>query len=684
MKNTTLLLSILTASIATAFCQNVSMNEASTVAKAFFISQGKSYARCAKTYGGEDNTLLYIFNAENAFVVISGDKSTVPVLAYVDGMAYSDSDTVAPFNMWMNSYIAQIDHARKNGLYDEERQAAWQELLDGRPFRNGSEVEPLMLSQWDQGEFYNYYCPKDPAGPNGRAVTGCVATALGQLLYHFRFPETGTGQYSYTHDQYGEQSANYGETTYDYNAMCDKPTAINTEISKLIYHCGVGVDMEYGPNGSGMYNHSAAKVLRTYFKFSPETDYLYRDSTDLDWDSVIVSHLHRGTPMYYAGWSVPNINGHGFICDGYKMVDSNYYFHFNFGWGGYMDGYFYTNSLFVGGSNFNLSQELIVNARPDTVNYVYPTPQPTTGSTTLTALQGTFTDGSPTGSNYRPCMDYTWHIKPSSQNIRSITLKADYSLGLGDTISVIDPSNSQTQLFFTAENDNFEIELETDEVIVRFTSDTAFESFGFRMQYITNEEVFCSGMPMFNSPTGSIDDGSGEAQYNNFSLCKYRLMLSGYNAIIFHINYLDLEEGHDFLHFYKNTVNENNRMLSLTGHLEDTTFVLEASRMTIIMESDEAGTADGFSLEYTASHVGIHDFDNTLQVYPNPATNTVSVFSGVPVDLIEIMSADGRTILTLAPRSAKASVDITGLPAGLYLLRTHTEGGVFTRKLLKK
>ena len=118
-----------------------------------------------------------------------------------------------------------------------------------------------------------------------------------------------------------------------------------------------------------MWNHKAAYSLRTYFNYSPETQYLYRDSTNLDWDSVIVAHLDQKIPMYYAGWSVPNINGHAFIIDGYQTED---YFHFNWGWSGSYDGYFYLDNLVPGGNNFNLAQELVINCYPDTMNYSYP------------------------------------------------------------------------------------------------------------------------------------------------------------------------------------------------------------------------------------------------------------------------------------------------------------------------
>jgi hypothetical protein len=137
-----------------------------------------------------------------------------------------------------------------------------------------------------------------------------------------------------------------------------------------------------------MYNHKAAYALRTHFNYAPETEYLYRDSTNLNWDSVLVAHLDQRIPMYYAGWSVPNIMGHAFVCDGYQGED---FFHFNWGWGGQSDGYFYTDDLTPGG-NFNLAQELIINCVPDTDNFVYP--EYCSGPLTLTSANATLDDGS--------------------------------------------------------------------------------------------------------------------------------------------------------------------------------------------------------------------------------------------------------------------------------------------------
>lgn len=665
--------------------QNVSLQEAEHAADRFLISQGETLVRCAKTINGDSGTLLYIFNAENAFVVVSGDKSAQPILAYINHQLYNDRDVVPPFEMWLNHYANQIEQIKKQHIVQNQYVEYWQRILSGaQAFRTGEEVKPLMLSKWDQGEFYNYYCPRDLAGDNGRVVTGCVATAMAQLIYYFRFPDTGIGSYSYTNENYGVQSADYGNTTYNYNAMCDAPTCINTEISKLIYHFGVGVDMHYGPDGSGMTNHSAARVLRTFFKYSPETEYLFRDSTNLNWDSVIVSHLNRRIPMYYAGWSVPDINGHGFICDGYKTVDSSYYFSFNFGWSGHMDGYFYTNSLFVGNYNFNLAQELIVNGYPDTTQYTYPTPQATTGTMTLTAGEATFTDGSQTYNNCASGMDFTWIIAPDISNLTGIKLKIKYDLATGDTLYI---SSSCVNTFYalTAGTDTLDVEWDCPTMTVRLITHSD-ESRGFRASYSALQDLFCAGTQAFTQPTGHIEDGSGTAEYNNFSNCRYRVLItnSAYSAIIFHINSLDLEEGKDFLHFYDGTINDEYRLASLTGHLTDTSITVNTRRVYLVLETDETGTDAGFDIDYEAGTVGITSHENPdLKIYPNPANSYLTVSYIEPIQTIEIFNAVGCKVYSEMPNLESTQLSLRNLPSGVYMVTLHTENQSFTKKVVK-
>ncbi len=464
--------------------------------------------------------------------------------------------------------------------------------------------------------------------------------------------------------------------------MCVVLSCINTEISKLIYHCGVGVDMHYGPDGSGMTNHSAARVLRTYFKFSPETEYLFRDSTDLNWDSVIVSHLNRRMPLYYAGWSVPDINGHGFICDGYKTMDSSYYFHFNFGWSGYMDNYYYTNSLYVGSSNFNLAQELIINAYPDTTQYAYPTPQPLTGILTLTADEGTFTDG---GTDYGHCpagMDYLWNIQPDPLNLENVTLDIDYSLADGDTLYVTNPFVNTFEMR-TADTGTLNIDWGTPDLTVHLITHSA-SSDGFRAHYTAHRTVFCSGTKNHTSITGTITDGSGDDTYNNLTNCKFRVLLTGVTATQFHINSLDLETGHDFLHVYDGNINEANLHTTLTGHISDSIFVVNSRRVFLVFETDESGTDAGFSIDYAGGFVGIDEHAaGSLLVYPNPATDKVTVSHSTPIQHVEIRNAEGRTIYAESPNSETFEVQTNNWSSGIYIITAQTEDAVLTRKIVK-
>jgi len=667
------------------YAQSVGMSQAADAARMFFNTQHKTGCECVKTIREGGDPVLYIFNADNAYAVISGDLRTPAVLAFCNNQLYDDANVIAPFKMWLDFYRRQIVAIRQQSV-EASVSAQWQSVLArSGGFRTSEAVEPLVKSHWDQGEFYNYYCPRDRQGPNGRTVTGCVATAMAQLIYYFRFPNQGVGSYSYTDANYGVQSVDYGNATYDYSAMCDDPTAINAEISKLIYHFGVGVDMVYGPDGSGMYNHSAARVLRTFFKYSPQTEYLFRDSTDLDWDSVIVSHLERKIPMYYAGWDVPDISGHGFICDGYQLMDSNYYYHFNFGWGGYADGYFYTDALSFTGCHFNFAQELIVNAYPDTTLYEYPETIPVTGERTLTSQAGSFGTNRPVAVANVGNMDYTWKIVPEVDNLIDLSLQLDYSLAAGDTLMVWAPGNpSLPRQLLTDGVDTLVLDWETDEIFVRFVSNGQNETSGFWANYQATVTSFCHGIVVRTSPTGVIEDGSGDQNYNSFSNCTFKVIASSYSAIRLHIVDMDLEDDHDFLHIYGQYVTDANYVMSLTGHLEDTTIVLDRNKINLVFESDEEVNGQGFKIEYDAGFTGIEELENGLSVSPNPATNRVRIQCGEPLRSVTLCDVTGRVLRRVSVDDLQCELSISDLPAGVYLLRIASTKTTILRKLIKR
>lgn len=667
-----------------AFAQTVPQDEAADYANRIFRSCGKSATRSARVEQRNGDTLYYVFTAaDGSSAVISADRRTQPLLAFSDTQPLSDSEVAPPAQMWLTHYADQLAELRTLPYRPEDIHPAWNRSGELRP---EAAIAPFLRSNWGQGSEYNYYCPKDIKGEGGRVVTGCVATAMAQLMYHFRFPETGTGSYSYTDEHYGVQSADYGNTTYDFSAMCDHPTSVNTAISTLMHHCGVGVDMVYGPNGSGMYNHSAAHVLKTYFKYSPDTRYEFRDSTTLDWDSLIVSHLERGIPLYYAGWSVPDTNGHAFICDGYQRVDNANYYHFNFGWDGQSNGYFYTNALNVSGSHFNLAQELIINAYPDTAQYEYPTSHPATGTTELTSRDGSaFVPAS-----YPAGMDYTWVIRPEVANLNYIVLYVSATMGEGDTLFVTTNSPDIAPKVLTGDTVKHWT-LDCTEITVRFVSSSEGAGSGISVSYAAGTTVFCSGTPMVTASSGTITDGSGDLDYNPLTYCGFKVRVNTAPCIKITFREFELEEGHDSLHIYKFQNTDNTYLTSLTGHIDEgVEMIFNANRLRFVFESDEQNNAAGFTFNFEGTtETGLSEKEKTsVSVWPNPSSSMVYVSTGeMCAASLQLCDLFGRKIEERSAVGAGETVsfNVSDLAKGVYFVRAiMDDGSVTTCKIVRQ
>lgn len=677
--------------VTAAFAQTVPQDEAADYANRLFRMCGKSATRFVSVERRGGDTLYYVFHTDNGFAVVSADRRTQPLLAFSDEQPLA-SETMAPAaRMWLTHYADQLAELRSQPYRPEDAHPAWSRSRD--ELRPEVAIAPFLRSNWGQGSEYNYYCPKDIKGEGGRTVTGCVATAMAQLMYHFRFPETGTGTYSYTDVHYGVQSADYGNTTYDFAAMCDKASSVNTAISTLMYHCGVGVDMVYGPNGSGMYNHSAANVLKTYFKYSPDTRYEFRDSTTLDWDSLIVSHLERTIPLYYAGWSVPDTDGHAFICDGYQRVDNANYYHFNFGWDGQSNGYFYTNALNVGGSHFNLAQELIINAYPDTAQYEYPVSQPLTGTTELTSRDGSFLVGEACGGSYAPNMDYTWVIRPEVDNLNAIRLYITARMGEGDTLFVTTNSANIAPMVFTGDTSKT-LSLNCSEATVRFVSDAEGTAQGVSVSYASATATFCNDIPLTTASSGTITDGSGDNNYNSLTFCGFKIKVTGNPNTRLTFHEFELEEGHDSLHIYQYQNQNYTYLTSLTGSLEDgTQMIFNTNRLLFIFESDEQNNAAGFTFDFEGTtETDIPDYSSIpVSIWPNPASSEVNVMIGEEVSsssvVMQLCDLFGRKLaeITSAKAGETITFNVSGLAKGVYFIRIMTEdGSVVIRKIVRQ
>lgn len=291
------------------------------------------------------NNLLYIFNIlDGGFVIISGDDVAQPILGY--SATGTIPTGVVPDNVksWLDRYNRQIQTAiDSNYTQSEEIARQWANL----PMRiNGMVVvSPLLSTAWNQAPLYNNFCPFDST-KNERTVTGCVATGMAQVINYWEYPNTGFAAHTLRHARYGELTANFQNTTYNYALMPDtlKSTSTSAEvdaIATLMYHCGISVDMDYNvvaEGGSSSYASNVVSALKKYWGYSNNVRLVQKYYYYLK-DSVKIELLAQ-RPVMLSGSGEGG--GHFFVADGF---DSNNYFHINWGWGGLFDGYYTLNAL---------------------------------------------------------------------------------------------------------------------------------------------------------------------------------------------------------------------------------------------------------------------------------------------------------------------------------------------------
>ncbi|MFZ5515475.1 MAG: C10 family peptidase [Candidatus Zhuqueibacterota bacterium] len=312
------------------------------------------------TISGESGALLYVFNASDSggFVIVAADDAVRPLLGYSLHGRYGDRSLPPALSDLLDSYTRQIEIARQSQLEaDESIRADWEYYRSGRQALQKAVpvVDPLITSLWDQDRYYNAFCPVDPSGADGHARVGCVATAMAQIMRYHEYPPHGYGSHSFFHYQYGEISANFENASYHWDQMGDWVTDYNDEVAELCFHCGVAVEMGYGPEGSGAYSNDVPYALRTFFNYAPTTQLEYSDYyTTAGWIALLKSELDEYRPVYMSG---SGSGGHAFVCDGYDDSDL---LHFNWGWGGLYNGYYQITELNPGTHIYSYGQAAVV------------------------------------------------------------------------------------------------------------------------------------------------------------------------------------------------------------------------------------------------------------------------------------------------------------------------------------
>lgn len=318
---------------------------------------------------------LYVFNHDHGYVVVAADDRAFPILGYSEDEAFDVENIPDGLRYYLGYYARQIQYAIDNNLpMDAEVAEQWyllgKEGIISRT-RMDRAVSPLLTTTWNQDYPYNYYAPAcNNYWIGNHCYAGCVATAMSQVMKYWNWPETGVGEHSYSSSSYGGTlSVNFGEATYNWaimpNQLGSQANEAALAVALLMYHCGVAVDMNYSPNGSGAHTEDVSPAVIDHFRYGSCT---YMDSRDLYskevWEDKLIAALDRGIPMVYAG-SDSN-GGHAFNCDGYN---NQRLFHFNWGWSGqYNNTYYQIDALNTGNGSFNSYQRVVFDMIPD---YIY-------------------------------------------------------------------------------------------------------------------------------------------------------------------------------------------------------------------------------------------------------------------------------------------------------------------------
>ncbi len=343
----------------------------------------------------------YVFNngADGGYIVVSGDDRTVPVWGYSTSGTFDYESLPDNAKWWFSEYQRQLQYLRDHP-----------EVKARQAVTLSSSVDELLRTNWDQNSPYNYCCPiaYDKIDVNtthygDRACTGCVATALAQIMCKHQWPICGAGIKTYQAtikgykapgsqeevDRREELSANFNRSVYTWSVMKrgykayknadgqikyqyqeDDGTWVEAEnhgvanyipmnqVSKLMKDVGYAVEMRYGSTsrgGSGIPPVNITEVkdaMKTYFHYDAQLK--VRSNNTENWDELLRAELNAGRPIFYQGLPEDGGEGHAFVFDGY---DSQGYFHVNWGWGGrYNDGMYLSSVLDPGPFDFSYSQ----------------------------------------------------------------------------------------------------------------------------------------------------------------------------------------------------------------------------------------------------------------------------------------------------------------------------------------
>lgn len=305
----------------------------------------------------EGRNAYYIIQFQpEGWALIAADDQATPVIGYSPTGTYATQDQPETMQWWLEG---QAKHIRR--LSDNKKQRR-HDGWDNLPVHTRAigKIEPLIQVKWNQSAPYNKYCPQNAKGK--RSIVGCVAVAMAQAMTIYQQPQQGKGKYNYeTNAEYGIVGVNFDkEAPYDWDAIL-AGTNNYDEAARLLFHCGIIVNMDYTAAASGAYTQKIPAAMKTYFNYNENMRMVNRNSYSGDWIELILNELVEGRPIIYNGTNDLGTSAHAFNLDGFDGSSS---FHINWGWGGQNNGFFTLENLNDGNFNYLKNHGAIVNFIP--------------------------------------------------------------------------------------------------------------------------------------------------------------------------------------------------------------------------------------------------------------------------------------------------------------------------------
>lgn len=290
-----------------------------------------------------------IYEASNVgFVIVSRNDAFPPVLG-ISYSSYQQENMPDGFKWWLNAISERMAEGRNFAAFSLTPQ------------------DNFITTTWGQDDPYNGMCPKIGTS---RPPTGCLATAMAQIMKYYQYPAKGKGTGKYTIGKKTKTVATNKE--YQWDKMDDSYNSSSTMLNKvavqyIMADAGAAAGITYAMSGSSAYISDAATAIADNFQYdSLSLHYLNRFFySDAEWMEIAYKELSQSHPILYGG-NDRSYGGHAFVLSG---IDAEGKVYVNWGWEGLGDGYYdFADLSPVDGTKkmsytFDLYQEMIVGFR---------------------------------------------------------------------------------------------------------------------------------------------------------------------------------------------------------------------------------------------------------------------------------------------------------------------------------